>query len=48
MKEVIMLTEIEGLSYEDCAARLKCPLGTVKSRIYNAKKELAVKLQDLM
>lgn len=48
MKEVIMLTEIEGLSYEDCVARLKCPLGTVKSRIYNAKKELAVKLQDLM
>ena len=48
MKEVIMLTEIEELSYEDCAARLKCPLGTVKSRIYNAKKELAVKLQDLM
>ena len=32
-KEVIMLCEIEGYSYEDCARKLKCPLGTVKSRI---------------
>ncbi len=47
-KEVIMLCEIEGLSYEACAKKLNCPLGTVKSRIYNAKKELATNLQDLL
>lgn len=47
-KEVIMLCEIEGYSYEECSKKLKCPLGTIKSRIYNAKKELAEKLQDLM
>lgn len=47
-KEVIMLCEIQGYSYEDCARRLKCPLGTVKSRIYNAKKELAEKLEHLI
>lgn len=47
-KEIILLCEIEGLSYEDCAKKLKCPLGTVKSRLYNAKKELAEKLKDLM
>ena len=47
-KEVIMLCEIQGYSYEDCARKLKCPLGTVKSRIYNAKKELADKLDDLI
>lgn len=47
-KEVIILCEIEGLSYEDCAKKIKCPLGTVKSRLYNAKKELADKLKDLM
>lgn len=47
-KEVIMLCEIEGYSYEDCARKLKCPLGTVKSRIYNAKKELAEKLEQLI
>ena len=47
-KEVIMLNEIEGYSYEDCAKKLNCPLGTVKSRIYNAKKELSIKLEDLL
>ena len=47
-KEVILLCEIEGFSYEECAQKLKCPLGTVKSRLYNAKKELAEKLKDLM
>ncbi|MBR1461638.1 RNA polymerase sigma factor [bacterium] len=47
-KEVIMLCEIQGYSYEDCAKKLKCPLGTVKSRIYNAKKELSIVLQDLL
>ena len=47
-KEVIMLCEIYGYSYEETAFKLKCPLGTVKSRLYNAKKELAIKLQDLL
>ena len=47
-KEVIMLCEIQGYSYEDCARRLKCPLGTVKSRIYKTKKELAEKLEHLI
>lgn len=47
-KEVIILCEINGYSYEECAQKLKCPLGTIKSRIYNAKKELAERLQDLM
>lgn len=47
-KEVIMLCEVNGYSYEECAQKLKCPIGTVKSRIYNAKKELAEQLQDLI
>ena len=47
-KEVIMLCEINGLTYEQCAQKLKCPAGTVKSRIYNAKKELSIQLQDLL
>ena len=47
-REVIMLFEIENLSYEEISQRLKCPIGTVKSRLYNAKKELAESLQDLM
>lgn len=47
-KEVIMLCEIYGYTYEDAAFKLKCPVGTIKSRLYNAKKELAQVLQDLL
>ena len=47
-KEVVMLCEIYGYSYEDAAFKLKCPIGTIKSRLYNAKKELAVLLKDLL
>lgn len=47
-KEVIIMTEIDGYSYEQCAQKLKCPLGTIKSRVFNAKKELSIKLQDLL
>ena len=47
-KEVIMLCEIYGYTYEDAAFKLKCPVGTIKSRLYNAKKELAQNLQDLL
>ena len=48
LKEVILYCEIYGYSYEECANKLKCPLGTVKSRLYNAKKELAETLKHLL
>ena len=47
-KEVIMLCEIYGYTYEEASNRLHCPIGTIKSRIFNAKKELANILADLM
>jgi len=47
-KEVILLCEIEGYSYEEAAKAVKCPVGTIKSRLYNAKKELAEDLKELM
>lgn len=47
-REVIVYCEIYGYTYEDCAKRLKCPVGTIKSRIYNAKKILAEMLSDLL
>ncbi len=47
-REVIMYCEVYGYTYEEAAKRLKCPVGTVKSRIYNAKKELANQLDDLL
>ena len=48
LRDVIMLCEIYGYSYEEASKRLNCPTGTIKSRIFNAKKELAEKLQDLI
>lgn len=47
-REVIMLCEIYGYSYEEASKKLSCPIGTVKSRIFNAKKELAEVLKDLI
>ena len=47
-KEVIILCEINGYTYEEAAKKLDVPIGTIKSRIYNAKKELALKLEDLL
>lgn len=48
LKEAILLCEIEGYTYEEASQKLNCPIGTIKSRIYNAKKELAIKLEDLL
>ena len=43
-----MLYEIENKTYEEISQQLKCPIGTVKSRLYNAKKELAEMLKELI
>ena len=48
LKETIMLCEIYGYTYEEASKKLDCPIGTIKSRIYNAKKELAEVLEDLL
>jgi len=48
LREVIYLVEIENFSYNETAKKLNCPEGTIKSRLYNAKSELAKKLQDLL
>ena len=48
LRETVILCEVFGYTYEEAAQKLKCPLGTIKSRIYNAKKELADKLEDLL
>ena len=43
-----MMYEIDGLSYEYIAHTLNCPIGTVKSRLFNAKQELAKSLEDML
>lgn len=47
-RDVIMMCEIYGYTYEEASTKLGCPIGTVKSRIYSAKKELADVLSDLI
>lgn len=40
----IVLREIEGLSYEEIAEEMNCPIGTVRSRIFRAREAVAEKL----
>lgn len=42
----IILRELEGLSYEEIAAVLECPVGTVRSKIFRARKVLQEKLKS--
>ena len=45
-KEVILLREFQNMSYQEIAIVLACPLGTVMSRLYYARKRLAQVLRD--
>lgn len=47
-KEVIIMYEMQDMSYEEISEKLKCPVGTVRSRLFNARKELSITLQDLI
>ena len=48
MKKVIILFEFEGLSQEQIAKKIGIPVGTVKSRLFHAKKILSQKLKCLL
>ncbi|MDH3315559.1 MAG: RNA polymerase sigma factor RpoE [Gammaproteobacteria bacterium] len=48
LRTAITLREIEGLSYEDIANIMNCPIGTVRSRIFRAREAIAVKLRPLL
>ena len=47
MRVLIVMKEIEGLSYEEIAERLDCSMGTIASRLSRARKLLARKLENL-
>lgn len=47
-RAVIMLREVEGLSYEDISESLGCSLGTVMSRLFHARKKLASSISDAL
>ncbi len=48
LKTALQLREIEGLSYEEIAQRTECKIGTVMSRLFNARKTVQKHLADLM
>ena len=48
LRTAITLREIEGLSYEEIAEMMGCPIGTVRSRIFRAREAIAAKLRPLL
>ncbi|TBR13797.1 MAG: RNA polymerase sigma factor RpoE [Rugosibacter sp.] len=48
LRTALTLREIEGLSYEEIADVMDCPIGTVRSRIFRARDAIALKLRPLL
>jgi RNA polymerase sigma-70 factor, ECF subfamily len=48
LRMAITLREIEGLSYEEIAEAMGCPIGTVRSRIFRAREAISEKLRPLL
>jgi len=48
LKTAITLRELEGMSYEEIAEAMDCPIGTVRSRIFRAREAVDVKLRPLL
>jgi len=48
LRTAITLREVDGLSYEEIAERMRCPIGTVRSRIFRARDAIDQKLRPLM
>ena len=48
LRRAIQMREIEGMSYEDIAQAMDCPIGTVRSRIFRAREAIAERLRPLL
>jgi len=48
LRTAITLRELEGLSYEEIAQAMGCPIGTVRSRIFRAREAIDMKLKPLL
>ena len=48
LRQAITLREIEGLSYEEIAQALECPIGTVRSRIFRAREAISARIKPLL
>lgn len=48
LRQAVTLREIEGLSYEDIAAVMACPIGTVRSRIFRAREAISARVRPML
>ena len=48
LRQAVVLREIEGLSYEEIAEIMNCPVGTVRSRIFRAREAISQRLRPLL
>ena len=48
LRSAIMLREVEGLSYEEIATVMECPIGTVRSRIFRAREAIDTEMRPLL
>jgi len=48
LRSAITLREVEGMSYEDIAQKMGCPIGTVRSRIFRAREAIDAQLRPLL
>jgi RNA polymerase sigma-70 factor (ECF subfamily) len=48
LRQAITLREMEGMSYEEIAEAMDCPIGTVRSRIFRAREAIAAKLRPIL
>ncbi len=47
LRTAVTLREFDGLSYEDIAAVMDCPVGTVRSRIFRAREAIEIQIKSL-
>ncbi|MBC7604804.1 MAG: RNA polymerase sigma factor RpoE [Ramlibacter sp.] len=48
LRQAVTLREIEGLSYEEIAEMMNCPIGTVRSRIFRAREAISAKVKPML
>ena len=48
LRQAVTLREIEGLSYEEIAEVMNCPIGTVRSRIFRAREAISAKVKPML
>ena len=48
LRTAVVLRELEGLSYEEIASAMECPIGTVRSRIFRAREAIDKRLRPLL